>query len=50
MKFGKNLQKLIEEVLPEWREKFISYKDIKKRLNDIAPKVQTKGASQVVED
>ncbi|PKA52325.1 SPX domain-containing protein 5 [Apostasia shenzhenica] len=30
MKFGKRLKRQIEETLPEWRENFISYKDLKK--------------------
>lgn len=28
----------IEETLPEWRDKFLSYKDLKKRLKLIVPK------------
>ncbi|KAJ7521209.1 hypothetical protein O6H91_19G042600 [Diphasiastrum complanatum] len=32
MKFGKRLQSQIEETLPEWRDKFLSYKHLKKRL------------------
>ncbi|KAF3333560.1 SPX domain-containing protein 1-like protein [Carex littledalei] len=32
MKFGKSLSNQIEETLPEWREKFLSYKDLKKKL------------------
>ncbi|XP_030511316.1 SPX domain-containing protein 1-like [Rhodamnia argentea] len=38
MKFGKSLSNQIEETLPEWREKFLSYKDLKKRLKLIDPK------------
>ncbi|CAL9077259.1 SPX domain-containing protein 3-like [Musa acuminata AAA Group] len=30
MKFGKRLKKQVEESLPEWRDKFLSYKDLKK--------------------
>jgi SPX domain protein involved in polyphosphate accumulation len=37
MKFGKSLSNQIEETLPEWREKFLSYKDLKKRLKLIEP-------------
>ncbi|XP_078432389.1 SPX domain-containing protein 1-like [Wolffia australiana] len=37
MKFGKRLSNQIEETLPEWRDKFISYKDLKKRLKLIEP-------------
>ncbi|XP_057818832.1 SPX domain-containing protein 1 [Cryptomeria japonica] len=47
MKFGKNLQRLIEEALPEWRDKFIAYKRLKKLLKVIAPKAQDEGISQV---
>lgn len=36
MKFGKCLSNQIEQTLPEWRDKFISYKDLKKRLNSIS--------------
>jgi SPX domain protein involved in polyphosphate accumulation len=36
MKFGKSLSNQIEETLPEWRDKFLSYKDLKKRLKLIA--------------
>ncbi|KAI4376666.1 hypothetical protein MLD38_014404 [Melastoma candidum] len=39
MKFGKSLSIQIEETLPEWRDKFLSYKDLKKRLKLIDPKV-----------
>ncbi|XP_021860172.2 SPX domain-containing protein 2 [Spinacia oleracea] len=38
MKFGKSLSNQIEETLPEWRDKFLSYKDLKKRLKLIVPK------------
>ncbi|KAK3210917.1 hypothetical protein Dsin_015623 [Dipteronia sinensis] len=37
MKFGKSLSNQIEETLPEWRDKFLSYKDLKKRLKLIEP-------------
>lgn len=30
----------IEETLPEWRDKFLSYKELKKRLKLIEPKPQ----------
>ncbi|KAK1312545.1 SPX domain-containing protein 1 [Acorus calamus] len=36
MKFWKCLKSHIEETLPEWRDKFLSYKDLKKRLKLIA--------------
>ena len=35
MKFGKSLSNQIEETLPEWRDKFLSYKELKKRLKQI---------------
>lgn len=39
MKFGKRLQQQIEATLPEWRDKFLSYKPLKKlvRLISAAP-------------
>lgn len=37
MKFGKSLSNQIEETLPEWRDKFLSYKELKKRLKSIDP-------------
>ncbi|OMO61674.1 hypothetical protein CCACVL1_23323 [Corchorus capsularis] len=38
MKFWKSLSILIEETLPDWRDKFLSYKDLKKQLKLIYPK------------
>ncbi|KAL9675593.1 hypothetical protein QQ045_003795 [Rhodiola kirilowii] len=38
MKFWKSLNNLIEETLPDWRDKFLSYKDLKKQLKRIYPK------------
>ncbi|XP_022749680.1 SPX domain-containing protein 2-like [Durio zibethinus] len=38
MKFGKSLGNQIEETLPEWRDKFLSYKELKKKLKLIEPK------------
>ena len=43
MKFGKSLSNQIEETLPEWRDKFLSYKDLKKKLKLVEPK--TAGAA-----
>ncbi|KAJ1378312.1 SPX domain [Sesbania bispinosa] len=39
MKFGKRLKKQIQESLPEWRDKYLSYKELKKlvRLISAAP-------------
>ncbi|KAI4316320.1 hypothetical protein L6164_024310 [Bauhinia variegata] len=38
MKFWKILSNLIEQTLPDWRDKFLSYKDLKKLLKLICPK------------
>lgn len=38
MKFGKRLSMQVEETIPEWRDKFLSYKDLKKRLKLIVPR------------
>ncbi|CAI9780422.1 unnamed protein product [Fraxinus pennsylvanica] len=38
MKFGKSLSNQIDETLPEWRDKFLSYKELKKKLKLIEPK------------
>ncbi|KAK8501340.1 hypothetical protein V6N13_027038 [Hibiscus sabdariffa] len=32
MKFGKSLTNQIEDTLPEWRDKFLSYKELKKKV------------------
>lgn len=37
MKFWKILKGHIEETLPEWQDKFLSYKDLKKELKLIYP-------------
>ncbi|KAJ4950528.1 hypothetical protein NE237_027360 [Protea cynaroides] len=39
MKFGKRLKNQVQETLPEWQDKFLSYKDLKKlvRLISSAP-------------
>ncbi|KAJ7529360.1 hypothetical protein O6H91_15G046300 [Diphasiastrum complanatum] len=45
MKFGKRLQSQIDETLPEWRDKFLSYKHLKKRLKLLsAPECFTEAA------
>ncbi|XVF22758.1 hypothetical protein REPUB_Repub12eG0198500 [Reevesia pubescens] len=43
MKFGKRLKQQIEETLPAWRDKFLSYKELKKlvRLISSAPPLST---------
>lgn len=35
------MSSLIEETLPEWRDKFLSYKDLKKQLKIIYPEEST---------
>ncbi|XP_057753452.1 SPX domain-containing protein 1-like [Arachis stenosperma] len=37
MKFGKSLSNQIEKTLPEWRDKFLSYKELKKKLKQLDP-------------
>lgn len=37
MKFGKSLSSQIEKTLPEWRDKFLSYKELKKKLKNFEP-------------
>ncbi|KAL8142223.1 hypothetical protein V2J09_015255 [Rumex salicifolius] len=36
MKFGKRLKHQVEETLPEWRDKFLSYKNLKKLVRVIS--------------
>ncbi|XP_062184681.1 SPX domain-containing protein 6-like [Phragmites australis] len=36
MKFGKWLKKQIEQSLPEWREQFLRYKELKRRVNAVS--------------
>ncbi|KAG5048420.1 hypothetical protein JHK85_009523 [Glycine max] len=38
MKFWKILKTQIEQTLPEWRDQFLSYKDLKKQLKVMCPK------------
>ncbi|XP_009591083.1 SPX domain-containing protein 1-like [Nicotiana tabacum] len=45
MKFGKSLSNQIEETLPEWRDKFLSYKDLKKKLKLIEQKKSAAAAA-----
>jgi hypothetical protein len=45
MKFGKRLRTQIEDTLPDWQDKFLNYKDLKKRLKSIsAPECFTRAA------
>ncbi|KAF8687702.1 hypothetical protein HU200_042626 [Digitaria exilis] len=46
MKFGKSLSGQIVETLPEWRDKFLSYKDLKKRLKLIGASGAGNGAER----
>ncbi|KAI3919739.1 hypothetical protein MKX01_000180 [Papaver californicum] len=46
MKFGKSLTNQIEETLPEWGDKFLSYKELKKRLKLIDPKVGERSSNK----
>lgn len=46
MKFGKSLSNQMEETLPEWRDKFLSYKELKKRLKLIEPKAGDRPAKR----
>ncbi|MED6221804.1 hypothetical protein PIB30_058206 [Stylosanthes scabra] len=39
MHFMKKLRKLVEQTQPEWREKFLCYKDLKKLLTIICPRI-----------
>lgn len=45
MKFWKILSNQIEQTLPDWRDKFLSYKDLKKQLKLIAPKDSSSSSS-----
>lgn len=36
MKFGKRLKQQIQDTLPDWRDKFLSYKDLKKLVRLIS--------------
>nr|XP_043623649.1 SPX domain-containing protein 1-like [Erigeron canadensis] len=50
MKFGKSLSNQIEETLPEWRDKFLSYKELKKCLKLINLNPNNKSFSSPVHD
>lgn len=45
MKFWKILNNQIEQTLPDWRDKFLSYKDLKKQLKLIVPKDDSSSSS-----
>ncbi|XP_031500748.1 SPX domain-containing protein 5-like isoform X2 [Nymphaea colorata] len=44
MKFGKRLKWQIEETLPDWRDKFLSYKDLKKRVRLMSSSMEEEAA------
>lgn len=46
MKFGKRLSVQVEETIPEWRDKFLSYKDLKRRLKLIVPRSSSPGGGE----
>ncbi|KAK6129542.1 hypothetical protein DH2020_036700 [Rehmannia glutinosa] len=48
MKFWKILRKLLDEMFPDWQDKFISYKDLKQQLKSISPMVES--AKNIVDD
>ncbi|PIN21600.1 Protein involved in vacuolar polyphosphate accumulation, contains SPX domain [Handroanthus impetiginosus] len=41
MKFWKILRNLLDEIFPDWQDKFISYKDLKKHLKLIHPVMES---------
>ncbi|CAH8271699.1 unnamed protein product [Arabidopsis lyrata] len=47
MKFGKSLSNQIEQTLPEWQDKFLSYKELKKRLKLIPSKTGDRPAKRL---
>ncbi|PKI48428.1 hypothetical protein CRG98_031180, partial [Punica granatum] len=49
MKFRKKFSKSTDEILPDWRDKYLDYKDLKKRLKLICPDkdVETKKRPRV---
>ncbi|KAJ4750425.1 SPX domain-containing protein 3 [Rhynchospora pubera] len=50
MKFGKRLKKQIDDTIPEWKDKFLSYKNLKKLVRFIsAAHPSTKAEAQFVE-
>ncbi|KAG8375786.1 hypothetical protein BUALT_Bualt10G0136700 [Buddleja alternifolia] len=41
MNFRKILEKLLDEIFPDWRDEFISYKDLKRLLKLLYPKMES---------
>ncbi|KAL5225827.1 hypothetical protein ABZP36_012466 [Zizania latifolia] len=50
MKFGKRLKKQVEESLPEWRDKFLAYKRLKKLVRLVSSSSFSSGSSGGGED
>ncbi|KAK1301803.1 SPX domain-containing protein 5 [Acorus calamus] len=48
MKFGKRLKQQIEETLPEWQDKFLSYKDLKKLVGLISGSSAAKAKAKFI--
>ncbi|KAJ8447318.1 hypothetical protein Cgig2_013095 [Carnegiea gigantea] len=48
MKFGKRLKKQIEETIPSWRDKFLSYKELKQLVRLISSSSGNKAESDFV--
>ncbi|CAL9074417.1 unnamed protein product [Musa textilis] len=43
MKFGKDFRRFLEQTLPEWRDKFLPYKPLKKLIKHLPPPPQAEG-------
>ncbi|KAI3884196.1 hypothetical protein MKW92_034506 [Papaver armeniacum] len=50
MKYGKILSNQLEETLPDWEDKYLSYKELKKRLKLINQKVVERSNENLGED
>ncbi|XP_038874843.1 SPX domain-containing protein 3 [Benincasa hispida] len=48
MKFGKRLKQQIEDTLPNWRDKFLSYKNLKKLVRRISDNVDVNANAEFV--
>ncbi|GAB4861925.1 SPX domain-containing protein 3 [Ancistrocladus abbreviatus] len=44
MKFGKRLKQQMQETLPEWRDKFLSYKELKKLVRFVSSSSSSSGS------
>jgi SPX domain protein involved in polyphosphate accumulation len=45
MKFGKRLKKQVEESLPEWRDKFLAYKRLKRLVRLVSATASSSSSS-----